>query len=183
VDLIGTNAKTRALQEGKARYLEPSVLQRRGALQSIRLEKPLVIAALNNVLLLLRSRFSVEPSCLLLFIRMGRIIMSLNRITFASAQRLFALLLIMAIQPGASAEGGKPIVDIRFNAPYSQIVSSHGDEWAPTWADDGNLYTRNDDGTSFDETSVSDKSLMPDGILQPFSEMQIRDLIGYFMSN
>jgi len=43
----------------------------------------------------------------------------------------------------------KPIVDIRFNAPYAQIANSVGDEWAPTWADDGNLYTGNDDGSSF----------------------------------
>jgi Domain of unknown function (DUF4185) len=68
---------------------------------------------------------------------------------FASAQRIFALLLVFAIQPGTLAEGQKPIVDIRFNASYSQIGNSVGDEWAPTWADDGNLYTGNDDGSSF----------------------------------
>ncbi len=47
------------------------------------------------------------------------------------------------------AAGSKPIVDIRFNAPYAQMTNSFGDEWAPTWADDGNLYTGNDDGHSF----------------------------------
>jgi hypothetical protein len=49
----------------------------------------------------------------------------------------------------AFGQGDKPIVDIRFNAEYSQISTSAGDEWAPTWADDGNLYTGNDDGASF----------------------------------
>lgn len=47
------------------------------------------------------------------------------------------------------AESSRPIVDIRFNAHYSQITNSAGDEWAPTWADDDNLYTGNDDGSSF----------------------------------
>jgi hypothetical protein len=51
-------------------------------------------------------------------------------------------------QCGVAADS-RPIVDLRFNADYSQIASSQGDEWAPTWADDGNLYTGNDDGSSF----------------------------------
>jgi putative heme-binding domain-containing protein len=34
-----------------------------------------------------------------------------------------------------------------------------------------------------DETSVSDKSLMPDGLLQPLSSTQVRDLMGYLMSD
>src|SRR5215469_9466213 len=46
------------------------------------------------------------------------------------------------------AGDSKPIVDIRFGT-YSQISGSEGDEWAPTWADDGNLYTGNDDGSDF----------------------------------
>jgi Domain of unknown function (DUF4185) len=50
---------------------------------------------------------------------------------------------------GAFAAGNHPIVDVTFNSDYQQIAGSHGDEWAPTWADDGNLYTGNDDGTSF----------------------------------
>jgi hypothetical protein len=62
---------------------------------------------------------------------------------------LSALLLVCALGPAAVAGGGKPIVDVRFNAEYSQIAASQGDEWAPTWADDGNLYTGNDDGSSF----------------------------------
>ncbi len=49
----------------------------------------------------------------------------------------------------ATAHGEAAIVDIRFNAEYSQITPSHGDEWAPTWADDGDLYTGCDDGSSF----------------------------------
>lgn len=57
----------------------------------------------------------------------------------------------------ALAEKPAPIVDIRFDAPYAQIVSSHGDEWAPTWADDDNLYTGNDDGTSFG--GIAERSL------------------------
>src|SRR5580704_4202512 len=47
------------------------------------------------------------------------------------------------------AGGGKPIVDISFNSDYLQVTNSHGDEWAPTWANDDCLYTGNDDGTSF----------------------------------
>jgi hypothetical protein len=62
---------------------------------------------------------------------------------------LSALSIIFAVQASALAQGAKPIVDIRFDAPYSQIANSQGDEWAPTWADDGNLYTGNDDGSSF----------------------------------
>jgi putative heme-binding domain-containing protein len=34
-----------------------------------------------------------------------------------------------------------------------------------------------------EDSSVSDKSLMPDGLLQPLTDVQIRDLIGYLMSN
>jgi hypothetical protein len=60
-----------------------------------------------------------------------------------------ALITIGAFQFTLLAQGDKPIVDVRFNADYAQIPTSHGDEWAPTWADDGNLYTGNDDGSSF----------------------------------
>lgn len=34
-----------------------------------------------------------------------------------------------------------------------------------------------------EETTASDKSLMPDGLLQPLTETQIRDLFGYLMSD
>ena len=60
-----------------------------------------------------------------------------------------ALVAIVTFHVTAWAQRDKPIVDIRFNADYAQIGTSHGDEWAPTWADDGNLYTGNDDGSSF----------------------------------
>ena len=39
------------------------------------------------------------------------------------------------------------------------------------------------DRRDVEETKVSDKSLMPDGQLQVLSDSQIRDLIGYLMSN
>jgi hypothetical protein len=42
-----------------------------------------------------------------------------------------------------------PIVDVRFDATYRQILPSMGDEWAPTWGPDDVLYTANDDGNSF----------------------------------
>ena len=67
-----------------------------------------------------------------------------RRIAFMSAAVMF-----LSLAPRSLASGKKPIVDIRFNADYSQIASSVGDEWAPTWAGDGNLYTGNDDGESF----------------------------------
>jgi hypothetical protein len=62
---------------------------------------------------------------------------------------MLATLFVLAAQTIAFAQGTKPIVDIRFDSHYLQISNSHGDEWAPTWADDGNLYSGNDDGTSF----------------------------------
>src|SRR6476661_5348015 len=62
----------------------------------------------------------------------------------------FLLLVGSVLFPGnLFARGDKPITSIRFDADYSQITNSAGDEWAPTWADDGNLYTGNDDGSSF----------------------------------
>lgn len=39
------------------------------------------------------------------------------------------------------------------------------------------------DRQQIDETNVSDKSLMPDGLLQPLTSTQVRDLIGYVMSD
>src|SRR6476659_1134299 len=75
--------------------------------------------------------------------------MPFNKTKAAPTLSIATLLLALALQSAALAEGDKPIVDIRFNAPYGQIASSHGDEWAPTWADDDVLYTGNDDGTSF----------------------------------
>src|SRR5215469_16443674 len=63
--------------------------------------------------------------------------------------RATLLCLFLAVFRTASAGESRPIVDIRFNADYSQIANSAGDEWAPTWADDDVLYTGNDDGSSF----------------------------------
>jgi putative membrane-bound dehydrogenase-like protein len=39
------------------------------------------------------------------------------------------------------------------------------------------------DRQDVDEMRISDKSMMPDGLLQPLSDSQIRDLIAYLMSN
>jgi putative heme-binding domain-containing protein len=39
------------------------------------------------------------------------------------------------------------------------------------------------DRRDIDEVTASDKSLMPDGLLQGMSENQIRDLVGFMMSN
>jgi len=89
--------------------------------------------------------------------------------------------LLSGFAPCAVAAGSKPIVDIRFNADYSQIASSVGDEWAPTWADDGNLYTGNDDGSSFGgikSSSVAFGKLIGD---DPFKlqGITISDMGGY----
>ena len=57
--------------------------------------------------------------------------------------------LLVFLEGNLVAREDKPIVAINFDADYSQITNSVGDEWAPTWGDDGNLYTGNDDGSSF----------------------------------
>src|SRR3990170_2504229 len=50
----------------------------------------------------------------------------------------------------AQADGeSAPIVDVSIDAPYQQIESSRGDEWAPTWGPGDVLYTANNDGHSF----------------------------------
>jgi hypothetical protein len=69
--------------------------------------------------------------------------------TFTGTRGLLVLVATCIIVPRLLAQGTKPIVDIRFNADYGQIKNSVGDEWAPTWADDDNLYSGNDDGSSF----------------------------------
>ena len=66
------------------------------------------------------------------------------------AARILALSLSFAIFQPCQARGqSKPIVDIRFDAPFRQVEPSQGDEWAPTWGRDDVLYTGNDDGNSF----------------------------------
>ncbi len=58
--------------------------------------------------------------------------------------------ILLTVSFGQSfAQTTRPIVDLRFEAEYLQIGNSVGDEWAPTWAADGELYTANDDGKSF----------------------------------
>src|SRR6266404_4235877 len=107
--------------------------------------------------------------------------MSLKNKVSANTKMILALLLGCAVHLSAYARGDKPIVDLRFNADYSQIASSVGDEWAPTWADDGNLYTGNDDGSSFGgikSSSVAFGKLVGD---DPFKlqGITISDLGGY----
>src|SRR5208282_5803072 len=75
----------------------------------------------------------------------------------ANTNLIFPLWLMCVVAGTAPAQGGKPIVDIRINAAYAQIGNSAGDEWAPTWADDGNLYSGNDDGSSFG--GIGDRSV------------------------
>jgi hypothetical protein len=76
-------------------------------------------------------------------------IMISKRNMFKMPMVTLAFLVVIAVQTGLLAQGPKPIVDIRFDSNYLQIANSVGDEWAPTWADDGNLYSGNDDGSSF----------------------------------
>ena len=72
-----------------------------------------------------------------------------RKATFAGKAALLVLVARFVVVPSLFAQGRQPIVDIRFDAPHSQVGNSIGDEWAPTWADDDNLYTGNDDGSSF----------------------------------
>ncbi len=92
-----------------------------------------------------------------------------------------ALSALMAAKVNPHTSGDRPIVDIRFDAPYRQIPNSSGDEWAPTWADDGCLYTGNDDGASFggfNERSIAFGKLTGD---DPFklTGTTISDMGGY----
>jgi hypothetical protein len=65
------------------------------------------------------------------------------------AQAWVLSLSLVVLQSGHASEDSKPIVDVRFDAPYQQVESSMGDEWAPTWGRDDVLYTGNNDGMSF----------------------------------
>lgn len=75
----------------------------------------------------------------------------------AAALMLQALSLEMADAKGLDqpvlapplTSGSLPIVDVRFDAPYGQVLPSRGDEWAPTWGRDDVLYTGNNDGSNF----------------------------------
>ena len=64
-------------------------------------------------------------------------------------QTLALSLFLAAFPPCPGRAQSKPIADIRFDAPYRQVVPSQGDEWAPTWGRGDVLYTANDDGTNF----------------------------------
>jgi hypothetical protein len=75
--------------------------------------------------------------------------MASKRNIFRQTVTIAAAVSIFAARTSILAQGSKPIVDIRFDSHYLQITNSNGDEWAPTWADDGNLYSGNDDGSSF----------------------------------
>ncbi|MEJ0105548.1 MAG: hypothetical protein WDO19_24610 [Bacteroidota bacterium] len=65
---------------------------------------------------------------------------------------LYTALFILTLTCSLSAQKSKPIVDIRFDSNYLQIANSVGDEWAPAWGKDGNLYSGNDDGSNFGGT-------------------------------
>lgn len=69
--------------------------------------------------------------------------------------RILAVIILVDLRPCIAADESKPIVDVRFDAPYQQIESSDGDEWAPTWGRDDILYTGNDDGSSFNGISTN----------------------------
>lgn len=78
----------------------------------------------------------------------------MNRRSIALFVKLTALhwglISSLIIHSACSGKGvDKPIVDVRFDAPFRQIENSVGDEWAPTWARDDVLYTGSDDGTNF----------------------------------
>ena len=92
---------------------------------------------------------------------------------------LWGTLLLLALS--AQAAGDKPIVEVRFRDSFHQITNSVGDEWAPTWADDGNLYTGNDDGSSFG--GISGRSIAFGKIVgdDPFTleGTTVSDMAGY----
>jgi hypothetical protein len=71
-----------------------------------------------------------------------------SKCLFFSELALMASVLATGLEP-ALAGDSKPIVDVRFDAPYQQVENSNGDEWAPTWGRGDVLYTGNDDGNSF----------------------------------
>jgi hypothetical protein len=62
---------------------------------------------------------------------------------------LAAIFLLLATSvPLTFAAESKPIRSVTIGNGYIDS-SSTGDEWSPTWAEDGNLYTNNDDGSNF----------------------------------
>jgi hypothetical protein len=65
------------------------------------------------------------------------------------AAKALGLSAALVALPSQGKDESMPIIDARFDAPYAQVESSIGDEWAPTWGRGDVLYTANDDGTSF----------------------------------
>jgi hypothetical protein len=62
----------------------------------------------------------------------------------------FALLTSLAASQACfGGSSSRPIVDVRFDAPYRQIEYSLCDSWTPTWGKDDVLYTGCDDGNNF----------------------------------
>lgn len=56
---------------------------------------------------------------------------------------------LIAVRSSLGQVTSRPIVDVRFDTPYQQIMYSKGDNWAPTWGRDDVLYTGSDDGENF----------------------------------
>jgi hypothetical protein len=105
-----------------------------------------------------------------------------QRALYGSGFNWLTLTLALLIpQTSGLARPNNPIVDIRFDGAHAQIAGSEGDEWAPTWADNGNLYTGNDDGSNFggiSGRSVAFGKLVGD---DPFKlqGVTISDMAGY----
>ncbi|MEJ7587441.1 MAG: hypothetical protein WKI04_07760 [Ferruginibacter sp.] len=79
--------------------------------------------------------------------------MRLKKIFSLLLKQTYAPLVIVLFAINVTAQKSEPIRDIRFDSGYFQISNSVGDEWAPTWGRDDNLYTGNDDGASFGGTN------------------------------
>lgn len=75
--------------------------------------------------------------------------MRFKKRNFNRLSGLLMILFCLAAQTATLAQKPRAIVDIRFDSNYLQIANSVGDEWAPTWGKDGQLYSGNDDGSNF----------------------------------
>ena len=69
-----------------------------------------------------------------------------------SASPLCWQLFSLAGVPIMFAAETQPIRSVALGGIY-HLDNSVGDEWAPTWADDGNLYSANDDGHGLSKTA------------------------------
>ena len=79
----------------------------------------------------------------------------MNRVCRNLTQVFIALMAVTNVLPCEGNDEPKPIVDIRVDDAHKEIVSSAGDEWAPTWGRDDVLYTGSDDGSSFGKIPFS----------------------------